>query len=147
MRDKDQVGEAFGRHRPQHSRRQRLGIGGMIGVKPGPFYSRGVGQPRHRAGMFVCLDEFRKVATIFEQQWRCRRRGADMESRHGAEKLDAGDTLGGGKDRRKRVDEADGDVVTINIITLDDGFAGRTGHDRGRLAAGIDQRADANAAA
>ena len=62
-----------------------------------------------------------------------------METRHGAEKLDAGDVLCCGKDRRQRVDETDGDIVAINIVALDRRLVARTGDNGRRFALRVKQ--------
>ena len=80
--------------------------------------------------IFVCRDEGGKVAAVFEQQRRGRRRRADMEARHGAEELDAGDALHRRIDRGQRIDQADRDVVAVDIVALVRRLAARAGDER-----------------
>jgi hypothetical protein len=71
----------------------------------------------------ACGDLFplpeQKTLCFLEQQRRCRWRGADVKARHGAEELDIGDPLDGRIGSSKRIDQADCDVVTVDIVALD----------------------------
>ncbi len=103
-------------------------------------------KPRHPLSIFVSLDEIRKVPAVFEQQRRSRRRLADVKARHRAKEIDPGDALHGWIDSSERVDQADRDVVAIDVVALRRGLARRSGNERRRLAVGL-SRADEKAAA
>src|SRR5206468_689944 len=72
--------------------------------------------------------------------WRCRRRLADMEARHGAEKVRAGDALHRRVDRGKRVDQADRDIVAIDVVALGGSLPVWPGDDGRSFARWIEQR-------
>ena len=121
-------------------RRQRLCIGGVIGVEPGALDPRHVRQPRHRPRMLVAGDEVGKVAAVLEEERRSRRRRPDMEARHRAEEVRPGDALRRREDRGQGVDEADGDVVAIDLVAPRRGLAARSGDHVRHRPVGIEQR-------
>ncbi len=45
-----------------------------------------------------------------------------MEARHGAKEIDAGDALDRWIDCRQCVDQADRDIISVDIVTLDGRF-------------------------
>src|SRR5580692_3985350 len=98
----------------------------MIGVEPGPFDSSGIGEPGHVVSVLETFDEGRKVTAIFEEKRRCRRRATNVKAGHGSEKFDPGDSLDGRIDRGERIDQADGDIVAIDIVAFDRDLAAGT---------------------
>ncbi len=48
-----------------------------------------------------------------------------MKARHRPEEADAGDALNRRVDRRRCIDETDGDVVAIDVVSLDDTLSRR----------------------
>jgi hypothetical protein len=100
-------------------RGQRRHVRRVIGVEPCPFDPRRVGEPRQVLRRFILFDKGGEVPAVLEQQRRCRWRDADVKARHGAEELDIGDPLDGRIGSGKRIDQADCDVVTVDIVALD----------------------------
>ena len=136
MRDQYGLGEPLRRNGGERLRRQRRGIGGVVGVEPGALDPRHVRQPRHRPRMLVAGDEVGEVAAVLEQERRGRRRRADVEARHRPEEVRPGDALRRREDRRQRVDQADGDVVAIDAVAPRRGLAARAGDPSGAARSG-----------
>ncbi len=135
MRGEHDIGQSLRRDRGQRLRRQRHGIRRMIGVEPCPFnpsrYRRDRASPAH-SRMF---DEGREsrdhIRTTAARSAGC----PYMKARHGTEEINAGDALHGRVDRCQRLDQADGDIVAVDIIALDRLLAFRPGDDGRRFAA------------
>ncbi len=140
MRHEYSVSQLLHRNGSEDLRRQRFRIGSMIGVEPCPLEPGYIRQPRHQSCVFAVFDEVRKIAAIFEQERRGGRGGAHMQARHRAEEVRSRNAHGRREHRRQSVDEADGDVVAIDVVALPCSLAVRPGHRCGRGAIGIEQR-------
>src|SRR6516162_4931100 len=140
MRAENSIGQALRRDGCQGVRCESLSIGSVICVEPCPLDTGYIRQPGNWASIFVLFDEIGKVAPVFEQQRGGWRSGAHVETCHGAEEILSRDAFRCWKRYPKGVDEADGDVVAINIVSLHYCLGPWPGHRSGRRAVWTEQR-------
>src|SRR5215472_12765686 len=95
----------------------------MVRIEPGAFDACRVRQIGHWPGVLVAFDEIGKLVPVFEEQGRARWDGPHIKPRHGPKELDTGDPLRRRKGGGHRIDQTDGDVVAIDIVTLDGALA------------------------
>src|SRR5581483_326708 len=79
----------------------------------------------HVLRIFVAPDEGRKIAPILEKQWRCRRRRTNVKASHRTKKFCSGNPLNSRVDRDQRVDQANGHVIAIDVVSLKRTLAAR----------------------
>src|SRR5437763_10798438 len=89
--------------------------------------------------MLIAFDIVGKLMTVVEQQRGSRRVAADMKARHGAEEIGSRDALHRRVDRCQRVDQADSDIVPVDIKAFGCILAVRPSDDGGSLAGRIKQ--------
>src|SRR5213080_1374254 len=112
------VGQPLGRDGSQGVRCESLSVSGVIGIEPCPLDTGDIRQPWNRVSIFVLFDEIGEVASVLEKQRGGGRSRAHVEARHRAEEFLSGDALRRRKCCPKGVDEADGDVVAIDVVSL-----------------------------
>jgi hypothetical protein len=103
----------------QGRERKRVGVCGVIRVKPGALDARRISKLGHVLRVLKTLDEIRKVPAVFEQQRRCGRRLPNVEARHGAEEFVSCNAPNRQIDCRESVNQADGHVIAIHVVALD----------------------------